>query len=75
MISYRYHIESVPLLDGSDGSCAPYANQPGKVAMWWVYEVKDPKPATYVFTAAVSFQAGEQGYYAVLDDCKLVTPP
>jgi hypothetical protein len=39
-----------------------------------VHELKEPKRGTYVFTAAVSFQKGENGYYAVLTDCKLKPP-
>jgi hypothetical protein len=71
---YRYEMQSVPLLDGPDGSCAQFSHQPGKVANWWVYEIKEPKLGSYVFTAALSFQKGEKGYYAVLTDCKLAPP-
>jgi hypothetical protein len=39
-----------------------------------VHELKEPKRGTYVFTAAVSFQKGEKGYYAVLNGCKLSPP-
>jgi hypothetical protein len=72
--NYQYQMESVPIVDGSDGTCARYSRQPGTLANWWVYELKEPKLGSYVFTAAVSFQHGEQGYYAVLNDCKLVPP-
>ena len=58
-----------------DGTCAQYSNQPGKVTNWWVYELKEPKRGSYVFTANVSFQKGEKGYYAVLNGCKLEPPP
>jgi hypothetical protein len=51
-----------------------YSNRPGQVTNWWVYEVKEPKRGFYVFTAAVSFQKGEKGYYAVLNSCKLKPP-
>jgi hypothetical protein len=71
---YRYEIQSVPILDGADGTCAQYSNQPGKVTNWWVYELKDPKRGSYVFTATVSFQSGEKGYYAVLNNCRLQPP-
>jgi hypothetical protein len=72
--NYRYQMESVPILDGPDGTCAPYSSQPGKVTNWWVHELKDPKRGVYVFTAALTFQQGEHGYYAVLNECKLVAP-
>ena len=72
---YRYEMQSVPLIDGPDGTCAQYSNQPGKVTNWWVYELKEPKRGSYVFTANVSFQKGEKGYYAVLNGCKLESPP
>ena len=72
--NYRYQMESVPILDGPDGSCARYSSQPGKVANWWVHEITGSKQGSYVFSAAVSFQRGEQGYYAVLNGCKLVPP-
>lgn len=72
--NYSYEMESVPIVDGTDGTCARYSTQPGKVANWWIYELKERKPGSYVFTAAVSFQRGEQGYYAVLNDCKLIPP-
>jgi len=62
------------LVDGSDGTCAQYSSQPGQVTNWWVHELKEPKRGTYVFTAAVSFQKGEKGYYAVLNSCKLSPP-
>src|SRR5262245_25429238 len=58
---YRYQMQSVPIVDGSDGSCAQYSNRPGQVTNWWVHELKEPKRGTYVFTAAVSFQQGEKG--------------
>lgn len=72
--NYGYQMESVPMVDGPDGTCAQYSNQPGKVVKWWVHEIKQPKRGSYVFTAAVSFERGEQGYYAVLNDCKLTSP-
>ena len=59
----------------TDGTCAQYSNQPGKVTNWWVYELKEPKRGSYVFTANVSFQKGDKGYYAVLNGCKLEPPP
>jgi hypothetical protein len=71
---YRYEVESIPLVDGEDGTCAQYSNAPGKVTNWWIYELKEPKRGSYVFTAALSFRQGEKGYYAVLSNCKL-TPP
>jgi len=46
----------------------------GKVADWWIYDLREPKRGTYVFRAAVSFRQGEKGYYAVLANCRL-TPP
>ena len=67
-------MQSVPLVDGPDGTCAQYSNKPGQVTNWWVHELKEPKRGTYVFTAAVSFQKGEKGYYAVLNSCKLSPP-
>ncbi len=72
---YRYEMQSVPMIDGPDGSCAQFSHQPGKVANSWVYEIKEPKLGSYVFTAALSFQKGEKGHYAVLTDCKLAPPP
>jgi hypothetical protein len=71
---YRYEMQSVPILDGPDGTCAEYSNRPGQVTNWWVYELKEPKRGSYVFSAAVSFQKGEKGYYAVLNGCKLKPP-
>ena len=71
---YRYEMQAVPLLAGSDGTCAEYAGHSSKPAKWWVYELKAPKRGSYVFTAVVSFRRGENGYYAVLDRCTL-TPP
>jgi len=71
---YRYEMQSVPLIDGADGTCAEYSNRPGQVTNWWVYELKEPKRGSYVFTAAVSFQKSEKGYYAVLNSCKLKPP-
>ena len=71
---YRYEMQSVPIVDGPDGTCAQYSHQPGKAANWWVHELKEPKLGSYVFTAALSFQKGEKGYYAVLDNCKLAPP-
>ena len=41
---------------------------------WWIYELKEPRRGSYVFTAALSFRQGDKGYYAVLSNCKL-TPP
>jgi hypothetical protein len=73
--NYRYEVESIPFMEGSDGSCARYSNTPGKVASWWVYELKDPQLGSYLFTASLSFRQGEQGYYAVLDDCQLAVIP
>jgi hypothetical protein len=72
---YRYEVQSIPLVDGSDGTCARYANAAGKVADWWTYELKEPRRGSYVFTAAVSFRQGEKGFYAVLDNCRLAPPP
>src|SRR5262249_15026656 len=71
---YRYEMQSVPIVDGPDGTCAAYASRPGQVTNWWVYELKEPKRGSYVFTAAVTFQKGEKGYYAVLNSCKLKAP-
>jgi hypothetical protein len=71
---YRYEMQSVPLVDGPDGTCAQYSNRPGQVTNWWVYELNQPKRGSYVFTAAVSFQKGEKGFYAVLNNCKLNPP-
>jgi hypothetical protein len=71
---YRYEMQSVPILDGPDGTCAQFSSQPGKVTNWWVYELKEPKRGSYVFTADLSFQQGEKGYYAVLNRCKLAPP-
>jgi hypothetical protein len=72
---YAYEMQSVPLVAGSDGTCAEYAGHSGKAANWWVYELKQPKRGSYVFTAVVSFQRGEKGYFAVLNSCKLAPPP
>jgi hypothetical protein len=72
--NYRYEMESVPIVDGSDGTCARYSSQPGKVAKWWVHELREPKRGSYAFTATVSFRRGEEGYYAVLNECKLAPP-
>jgi hypothetical protein len=71
---YRYEMQSVPITDGSDGTCAQYSSQPGKITNWWVYELREPKRGSYVFSANVSFQRGEQGFYAVLNGCKLEPP-
>jgi hypothetical protein len=65
--NYRYQMESVPILDGPNGTCARYSSQSGKIANWWVHEIKEPKRGLYVFTAAVSFQRGENDYDAVLN--------
>jgi hypothetical protein len=67
-------MQSVPIVDGPDGSCTRYSHQPGKVVNWWVHELKDPRRGTYVFTARVSFRRGDKGYYAVLNECKLASP-
>lgn len=72
--SYRYAMESVPIIEGADGSCAKFSNSPGKVANWWIYELTNPKFGSYVFTATVSFRLDEKGYVAVLDNCKLAMP-
>jgi hypothetical protein len=71
---YRYELQSVPIVDGPDGTCAEFSHQPGKVSKWWVYELKQPRRGTYVFTAALSFRQGDSGYYAVLNTCKLEPP-
>jgi hypothetical protein len=71
---YRYEMQSVPIVDGPDGTCAEYSNRPGQVTNWGVYELKEPKRGSYVFTADVSFQKGEKGYHAVLNSCKLKAP-
>ena len=67
--------QSVPIIDGPDGTCAEFSHQPGKVTNWWVYELKDPKRGSYVFTADLSFQQGDKGFYAVLNRCKLAPQP
>jgi hypothetical protein len=72
--NYLYEMQSIPLVDGPDGSCAQFSQRPGKVINWWVHELKEPKRGTYVFTAALAFQKGDKGYYAVLNDCKLAPP-
>jgi hypothetical protein len=71
---YRYELTSVPIVDGGDGSCAQFSHQPGKVSNWWIYELKQPRRGSYVFTAALSFRQGEHGYHAVLSNCKLAPP-
>jgi len=71
---YRYEMQSVPILDGPDGTCKEFSHQPGKVTNWWIYELKDPKRGSYVFTADLSFQQGDKGFYAVLNRCKLAPP-
>jgi hypothetical protein len=71
---YRYEVESIPIIDGSDGTCAQYSTTPGKVAPWWVYELKQPQLGSYVFAASLSFRQGEKGFFAVLDNCKLALP-
>jgi hypothetical protein len=68
-------MQSVPLVDGSDGTCARFSHQPGKVSNWWVYELPNPKHGSYVFTAALNFRRGDNGYHAVLDRCSLTPPP
>jgi hypothetical protein len=67
-------MQTVPIVDGPDGTCAQFSQQPGKVTNWWVYELKEPKRGSYVFTATVSFQQGDKGYYAVLNGCRLAPP-
>src|SRR5712675_2220475 len=57
---YSYQMQSVPILDGPDGTCKEFSHQPGKVANWWVYELKDPKRGSYVFTAELGFQQGDK---------------
>jgi len=71
---YRYEMQSVPIIDGPDGTCAQYSHQPGKIANWWVHQLKEPKLGSYVFTATVAFQQGDNGFYAVLNNCKLAPP-
>jgi hypothetical protein len=71
---YRYELQSIPITDGADGSCAAFSSQPGKVTNWWVHELKEPRRGSYVFTATVSFQRDDKGYYAVLGSCKLAPP-
>ena len=58
--NYRHEMQSVPILDGPDGTCSQYSQQPGKVTNWWVYDLKEPKRGSYVFTASVS-PAGREG--------------
>jgi hypothetical protein len=72
---YRYRVESIPIVDGEDGTCAQYSNAPGKVTNWWIYELKEPKRGSYVFAAALTFRQGEKGYYAVLNNCTFAPPP
>jgi hypothetical protein len=72
--NYRYQVESIPIVDGSDGTCARFANTSGKPSSWWVYDLMESTRGTYLFTAALTFRQGEKGYYAVLDNCRL-TPP
>jgi hypothetical protein len=71
---YRYELQSVPILDGADGTCAQYSHQPVKLSQWWVHEIKEPKTGIYVFSAALSFQQGENGFVAVLSGCSLSPP-
>ena len=71
---YRYEMQSVPIVDGPDGTCAQFSHQPGKIANWWVYQLKEPKTGSYVFTATVAFQQGETGFHAVLSNCTLAPP-
>jgi hypothetical protein len=72
--NYRYEVESVSIVDGSDGTCSRYANTAGKVSNWWVYQIMDPRRGTYRFSADLSFRQGDKGFYAVLQNCRL-TPP
>ena len=37
--AYRYEVESIPVIDGGDGTCARYSNAAGKVSNWWTYEL------------------------------------
>ena len=71
---YRYAMQSVPIVDGADGSCARFAKEPGKPAQWWIHELKDAIKGTYVFTASVSFRRGDKGFLAVLANCRLAPP-
>jgi len=71
---YRYEVQSVPLAGGPDGSCAQFSNRADTASNWWVFDLKDPKRGSYVFTAVVSFERGEKGYYAVLANCTLQPP-
>jgi hypothetical protein len=71
---YRYEVESIPIIDSGDGSCAHYSGAAGKMADWWTYELREPKRGSYVFRAVVSFRQSEKGYYAVLANCQLTAP-
>ena len=35
--AYRYEVESIPIIDGGDGTCTRYSNAAGKVSNWWTY--------------------------------------
>ena len=72
---YRYELQSVPIVDGPDGTCAAFSQQPGKVSKWWVHEIKEPKRGTYVFTAAVSFRQGDTAIMPYSATASLRRPP
>ena len=55
------------------GRALQYSTTPGKVAPWWVYELKQPRLGSYIFTASLSFRQGEKAF-SVLDNCKLALP-
>jgi hypothetical protein len=58
---YRYEMQSVPLIDGTDGTCAQYSNQPGKVTNWWVYELKGAKAWLLRVHREREFPEGREG--------------